>query len=152
MAVDTAPWPFTWGQSECYHKIAQGPIGSDREWRPLATEDEVRDFLLSLKIRLATEGNLVLIEREKNLNALADLGAWESDISPVIRSLTLTEYCEGPAPDDKGGPEEWWIFGPTRLEAVLYIKVALAPRDKVKCMSFHRAEYPLAYPCRRGGR
>lgn len=113
--------------------------------QPDDLEKSLEDFLLSMCHCLAS-GKLQLIDRDKNLQALADLDMFETDVPAVLKSITKEDYCAGPLLDDKGRPFQWWVFGPRYGQQTLYVKVALSQRGWLVCMSFHRNEYPLRYP------
>lgn len=113
-------------------------------------EEDVKDFIFRLRLTLAEDSRCSFIGRNKNLEALADLGMFESEVPAVLRSLRPETYCEGPMPDDQGRAKEWWVFGPIHEGKLLYIKVGIQ-RGRVECLSFHKAQYPLIYPLRRGG-
>lgn len=94
---------------------------------------------------LAKEGGLVIVEREKNVKALANLGLLPSDIPGFIRRLEVCDYVSGPMDDDRGRPEKWWVFSRELCGKPMYIKVALTC-GRVLCLSFHQAEFPLPRP------
>ena len=65
-----------------------------------------------------------------------------------ILSLSTTDYCSGPKPD-KDMPGEIWEFGKRIGGKGVYIKLKIAQvgNNKIaKCISFHKAEFPLCYP------
>lgn len=113
--------------------------------RSIPSKQTIEEFLLSMRLRIA-EGRWTLVQREKNLQALLDLGMVLSDVPEVLRSITYTDFCAGPLNDDKGRPLVWWVFGPQVSGETLYVKVALHPKKKLLCMSFHKSEFPLRYP------
>ncbi len=105
----------------------------------------MRSFINELKANLEDDAIVRLDKRPENLQTLADLGLWASDISDVLKKLSESDYCEGPLDDDKGRPIHWWVFGPVVLDCCVYTKVALHS-GKVICRSFHRARWPMKYP------
>lgn len=115
-----------------------------------ADADQVRDFLLGMKLAVA-QGRWMLADRDKNLADLASLGMTLSEVSDVLQSLTVNDYCDGPLADDKGRAKQWWVFGPRYAGATLYVKVSLNRAGTVECLSFHRALQPMSYPLRRRG-
>lgn len=71
------------------------------------------------------------------------------DVYQVVRRLEVADYSSGPLPDDKGRPRDVWVFGKYLEDYEVYIKLAvyLANGDvRAVCVSFHEAEWPLAYP------
>src|SRR5690606_32674169 len=80
--------------------------------QPDDLEKSLEDFLLSMCHCLAS-GKWQLINRDKNLQALADLDMLTCSrrIPAVLKSITKEDYCAGPLPDDKGRPFQWWVFG-----------------------------------------
>ncbi|HHW18672.1 MAG TPA: type II toxin-antitoxin system MqsR family toxin [Firmicutes bacterium] len=113
-----------------------------------ADREQVKEFLLRLKMTLSQEGKLAFVEREKNVQSLAMLGMLPSEVPSVLRELSVSDYSEGPLDDDRGRPIQWWVFGPNYCGIVLYIKVAVYS-GRCICMSFHEAEYNLTCPFRR---
>lgn len=113
----------------------------------ISDQAAVRDFLFRIKIALANPDNFHFVSREKNLDALEDLGMFQNEAIAVIRELTVGSYWEGPLEDHRGGPNEWWVFGPVYDGVLLYVKVAIV-NDRVLCLSFHRAERTQDYPHR----
>ena len=111
--------------------------------------DEVKHFLLTLKFAVAN-CRWSLVDRDKNLNDIACLGMTLAEVSEVLQSLTVNDYCEGPMADDKGRQKQWWVFGPVYAGIALYVKVCVNRHGWVECLSFHRAEYPMNYPFREG--
>lgn len=93
----------------------------------------------------------VLSDRNKNMDDIARLGMTLAEVSGVLQSLTVDDYCEGPLADDKGRPKQWWVFGPVYAGVTLYVKVCVNHQGWAECLSFHRAEYPMTYPLRKGG-
>lgn len=83
---------------------------------------EVREFLLRFK-RAVTAGTGVLIAARASTRAtLLELGLTEANLEEILLALSIRDYCSGPERD--------------------------RDRDYAKCISFHFAEHPLAYPHR----
>lgn len=116
----------------------------------MATKDDVRAFLLEMKMALSHD-KWRFVDRDKNLAALAGLEMLHSDVPKVLRSLALEDYSEGPLSDDKGRDRSWWVFGRQHGDVILYIKICI-DHGFVECLSFHPAEYPIDCPFRREGR
>jgi hypothetical protein len=99
--------------------------------------------------------NCVVIPREKNNQALADLGIMPVHRRDIILELRPENYSAGPTPDDGGSGEDVWIFGSRLDEVELYIKLLVKAVESgftAKCLSFHPAELPLSYPFKGRGR
>ncbi len=120
---------------------------------PEANREQVRTFLTAFK-RAATEAGpkIAIVSRDKNRNALTDLGLTERQRDDVILALTPDNYSMGPEPDDvptRGGFV--WIFGAEVHGQPAYIKLKLVedgPLRKAICVSFHAAERPIRFPFR----
>lgn len=92
-----------------------------------------------------------VVPRNKNAQALADLGLMPSQRRSVILDLSATDYSAGPLPDVDIAGQDVWIFGSTIESKELYIKLTLNKqhdRFLAKCLSFHLAEQPLIFPFR----
>ena len=125
-----------------YHLIAHRISGSVIDVQP------VRDFLFDMKICLANSECLIFVDRDKNLQGLADLGLLRSELPDLLRGLTVDDFSQGPLLDDRGRQRYWWVFGPERDTIVIYLKIAVA-QNRVECLSLHPAEHPMEYPFRR---
>jgi hypothetical protein len=112
--------------------------------------EEVIQFLLEFKAVFQT-GRFYVIDRDKNNQALIELGLTKKIRSEIILGLSVTDYCSGPEPDrDRAGFV--WIFGTYLDEVEIYIKLKVAqigPTKIAKCISFHKSQTPLTYPLRR---
>jgi hypothetical protein len=106
--------------------------------------DRIEHFLSECKN--ATE--FVLINREKNMAALAEMGLTFKNCRDIILDLSVENYHDGPL-EDNDRPGEIWVFGKETDRCELYIKLKLVNSTLVKCISFHRAEHPLDYPCKK---
>ncbi|KPK41461.1 MAG: hypothetical protein AMK72_15195 [Planctomycetes bacterium SM23_25] len=123
----------------------------------MVTREEIADFLFDLKS--AVRGGLYhLVERQRNLQGLIDLGLAEPrDAVPILLSLTPENYSSGPEPDRDRPGEEVWVFGIDVQGIEAYVKVKLIEdrRTGIGCraliLGFHPAEHPLDYPLRGGG-
>lgn len=91
---------------------------------------------------------VIFMNREKNLQVLADM-----EISPDRREhypgeLKVRDYFSGPNSDtyDHGMPP-YYEFGIDVKGREIYVKISLGrPGKPVLCMSFHPAERPIVYP------
>lgn len=108
----------------------------------------VREFLKEFKKIASQDRGLDVVPRRENINSLAELGLTKKNRTEEIMNLSVTDYCEGPLPD-RDRPGEIWIFG-KRIggkEVYIKLKIAKAGKEKMaKCLSFHSAGYPLAFP------
>lgn len=113
----------------------------------MASLSEVEDFLRDFKYKSDRHGIVLLTNRAKNQQLLANLGLTATDAVRIVLELQATDYSSGPVEDVvyKGPP--MWIFG-CEVEGIeLYVKVTLGnPGLQTICISFHKAEYPMAYP------
>jgi hypothetical protein len=110
---------------------------------------QIRDFLRAFK-HIGARNGIYVIPRDKNQQALADLGLTRKNRFDIIMFLSVTDYCSGPEPDrDKKGCI--WEFGKIIDGTPIYIKLKIAETDGgdiARCISFHAAEFPLSFPCR----
>ena len=113
-----------------------------------AGQDDVAKFLKEFKDEIVSGRGLDVVWRAVNRSGLRELGLTNRNRQDAILALTVTHYSAGPDPDhDRAG--EMWIFGKRIAGREVYIKLKLAYVDGTriaKCISFHRAEYPLTYP------
>ena len=117
-----------------------------------ALKNNVAQFLKQFKDLAQNE--LFVVPREKNTQALLQLGLTFADRRNEILSLSVEEYFRGPVPDhDQSG--DVWEFGKMIAGVEIYIKLKLVeyqPKGqtetvrKAKCLSFHVAEKTLIYP------
>ena len=122
----------------------------------MATRSEVLAFLNQFKgcVALAL---LKVKDREKNRQALIDLGITPGGRREILLGLTPEDYVAGPMPDDTDGTKEVWVFGAAVDDTEVYIKLRAVEDKRHKgrwhavVWSFHRAEHPMRYPLR-GGR
>lgn len=100
-------------------------------------------FLVTLKEAISN-GNFVVIQREKNNEFLALTGMIPQERENVILSLQTNDYMSGPEVD-RGNPGEKdiWKFKKKYLGRNLYIKFKLIPIEDgfyAKCLSFHETD------------
>lgn len=105
-------------------------------------------FLKEFK-EIVTDGRgLDIVSRKENLESLLELGLTRKNAEHEILSLSVSDYCSGPEPDqDRRGSV--WMFGKTIGGREVYIKLKIADVGDVKiakCISFHVAKHPLCYP------
>ena len=106
----------------------------------------IKDFLQEFK-ELINEGKLITADRVNNRNALTDLGLTDTQRREEILSLSVEDYFAGPKDDKYRAGDQYWEFGKKINGAEVYIKLKLR-NDWAVCLSFHRAEYPISYPCK----
>jgi len=105
-------------------------------------------FLKELKTLLYDQP-FILKPRDKNDQGFIDSGLTSKTFFYEITFLALSDYTQGPTPDETYGGE-YWIFGKRYLQKEFYIKLKIVEyssgRRGVLLLSFHRAEWPLDYP------
>lgn len=112
----------------------------------MATEDEVKLFLSQFKIKL-TIFHIVFVDREKNQNALMELGITSNMRLEIIKNLVVEDYSHTITDNLLYGYGEMWVFGKDLNEEEIYIKISLGKADKSTiCISFHKAEQKMVYP------
>lgn len=113
-----------------------------------AEKEAIRSFLRKFK-EIATKGRGIdIVNRSKNMQALANLGFTKKNCREEILGLSVDHYCDGPK-RDQDKPGEIWEFGKLIEGNEVYIKLKIADveGEKIaKCISFHVAEYPLCFP------
>ncbi len=117
----------------------------------MATLEEVRDFLRSLKKILADPKCMKTLERRRvNDITLEDLGYRFLDVKNELISLTVQEYMTGPTEHhDTNKDGEVWEFGKRIQERDIYIKLHIyqaGTLDALVCISFHFSDQPLKFP------
>ena len=110
-------------------------------------------FLKEFK-RLVAESDVdIFVKRKEYQDAFVELGIAISDAYNVLMSLSIDNYCSGPEPDkDRPGTGSIWEFGTETDGKEVYIKLKIVESgDKkyAKCISFHRAKYPIDYPLKK---
>jgi hypothetical protein len=91
----------------------------------------------------------IVVGREKNNQALADLGMTPYQRRDLVMALTVENYSEGPFDDHQDPDQQVWVFGAEAGDRQVYIKSALKEVSGVfraRCLSFHAAEQGLVYP------
>lgn len=111
-------------------------------------KEGIRRFLREFKEIATGRRGIDIVDRRKNMQALAKLGLTKKNCREEILNLSVEDYCDGPKPD-KDRPGEVWEFGKLIEGKELYIKLKIAQVKDVKlakCLSFHVAEWPLCFP------
>ena len=122
----------------------------------MASRDDVVDFLRTFKGCVMLD-MLQVKDRQKNRQALIDLGVTPDERKETLLGLEPADYVSGPMPDDTDDSKEVWVFGKDVSGTEVYIKLRVVedPRRKdvyrAMVWSFHPAEYTIKYPLRRGG-
>lgn len=110
--------------------------------------EEVRKFLDEFKTKLSIYGIVFRDDRNKNLQALADMEITPSQRTEYLRKLKVEHYCSGPHknrlyPDQP----DYWEFGMKIKNKDVYIKISMGlPDNKVVCISFHVTEHKFIHP------
>lgn len=118
----------------------------------MARRDQVGLYLMVIRDCLSRK--FVIVNRDKNLQTLADLNLSPELVRQTIRHLTPENYVRGPQPDIDGRAGEILIFGARVFDVECYIKLKIFEvkgTKYLKCISFHAAEAPLNYPYKKRG-
>jgi len=116
-----------------------------------ATPKEITAFLRDFK-RLA-QNEFKFIPRKKNLDSLAQLGIRIRQAKDIILQLTYEDYSKGPKEDRDRPRGNLWEFGTKIGDDDVYIKLSDDfSRNIAKCLSFHKAEFEINYPYKKGGK
>jgi hypothetical protein len=90
-----------------------------------------------------------LERRPENMATLAQLGMTVRDVRCRILALTPADYVEGPTPRKSNPSQDAWVFGLKPQGVSVYVKVSIRLEPaRCVCVSFHEAEYPMAFPYR----
>ena len=96
-------------------------------------------------------------DRQKNRQALLDLGISPARRREVLLGLKPEDYSSGPEPDDLDDSKEVWMFGADVDGTEVYIKLRVVEDTRARgkyhavVWSFHAAEHDISYPLRGGG-
>ena len=110
----------------------------------MTTQSDVNKFLGNFK-KIVSERGIDVVQREKNLDTLTELGLTNIDVQNEILRLDATDYIDGPKPD-REFPGDVWEFGKTIHHEEIYIKLKLRGSTQAVCISFHHAEDKISYP------
>lgn len=112
----------------------------------IVSAEEVKLFLQKFGESKLKDG-MVLLDRQKNLQALLDLEISVEERATAISDLTYRNYYKGPRPDAVRPGLEFWEFGVQLKGKEMYVKLSLGqPEGPVICYSFHPAERAIKYP------
>lgn len=73
--------------------------------------------------------NVFLVQREKNIQSMLDLGITLDDVKTMCMALVPQDWQVGPVPDDGGKPGDVWVFHPTYKGIKMYLKVRLVTQE-----------------------
>ena len=113
-------------------------------------EIQVAVFLKEFKSIVTRGRGLLVIPRKTNRDTLIELSINKRIRIIEILSLSKENYCNGPKPD-KDMPGDIWEFGKVinGVEVYIKLKIADAACERIaKCISFHKAKFPLDFPLR----
>ena len=106
-------------------------------------KNKVEAFLRQFMPKFDVWG-IFFLDREKNRETLLQLNMSPREREDIIREITSDDYIETITDTMNWG--EMWVFGKDVKSRELYIKIALGDtKSKTICISFHIAEYPIAY-------
>jgi len=103
-------------------------------------EQEIRNYLISVKMALTNPKNVFFVPRAKNTRDLARLGISVADAVRIVSCLEPRDYHTGPEAVRDGSPGDVVIFHRPYNGMILYIKLVLTNfngTDRVKILSFH---------------
>lgn len=113
----------------------------------MTTQDEVESFLAELHAKLKISDNIAVTPREKNEQGLLDLEITSLQRIEKIKSLTVSDYSEGPLKDVLNKGADMWVFGVNIKGKEVYVKLSKGLLNgPVICHSFHMAERKMKYP------
>lgn len=120
------------------------------------SENEVKQYLLRIKITISESRFTWEKNRRKNLAALSKAGLLPKHVPQIIMGLTHYDYFNGPEPEDNPNypPGEYMFFGTNVNGIEFYIKIKIEQRnsqDYSICIGFHDADRPIIYAFKRKG-
>ena len=93
-----------------------------------------------------------LEDRDVNINNIAELGIKPYQVREMILQLTPQNYISGPETDSNFPKHNVWKFGLKLNDIEVYIKLSDNFSFNVaKCISFHKAKFPITYAYPDGG-
>ena len=118
----------------------------------IATQSEIKNFLFKFKFFAQNLECFSVIERDKNLQSLAELGIFSYQAVNIILKLTYKNYSSGPEPDVDYPKHNVWKFGYNLDGEQIYIKLTDDFSCNIaKCISFHKADFVISYPYKMEG-
>lgn len=119
---------------------------------PLPKISEISAFLFQFKFFAQAAPGFSPIDRQKNIDSITDMGITVPQFKSIILKLTPKNYVSGPEKDVKYPEHDIWRFGYDFGGEELYIKLSgNFSHGVAKCISFHKAEFPMRYPYSEGG-
>jgi len=116
----------------------------------VATPKEITDFLKNFK--KTAQNKFELIPRKLNLDFISHLGITIRQAKNMIMQLTYENYYNGPEKDRDRQKGNIWEFGADIDNEGVYIKLSDDLSSNIaKCLSFHKPEFKITYPYRKGG-
>lgn len=121
----------------------------------IAKETEVKEFLEELKEILNSDNCILdILPKKKDEdpedpytteNTMGDLDYDSEDVKNELKVLSEKEYIETIRDNKDITRPPFWVFGKQINEKEVYIKVKIRNKlnNKVFCVSFHYARYPL---------
>ena len=121
----------------------------------MATRQDVQEFLIAFKLAIEY-GRWQFKGRQRTEQDLINLNLTGRQAAEIICGLRPENYSQGPTPDDTDSTKDVWVFGHDHEGTEVYIKLRLNPMPgrqfpRGTVWSFHDADYPMAYPLRKGG-
>ncbi|HBE42585.1 MAG TPA: toxin [Bacteroidales bacterium] len=113
----------------------------------MATKKEVESFLNEFKERMKIWDVLFRVDRDCNIQTLADLEIRPVDRKRILENLKTSDYSQGPLRDSLYHGSDMWVFGKVIKGQEVYIKISMGlPGQQVICISFHVAKHKMNYP------
>ena len=113
----------------------------------IATIAEIEQFLQGFKQKVEIFDIIFWDERGKNTDALAALDIIPNQRKEIIKTITVTDYSEGPITNLLNQLGDLYVFGKQLNGQEVYIKICYGlPNKQTICISFHVAEHPMKYP------
>ena len=112
--------------------------------------EEIEEILRQIFQNMKVFG-IVYLNRDKNTQALFDLGITGNQRTELIYSLKCRNYSEGPLKDNYDTIQpDYYVFGLDVNGKEVYIKISIGLKNKaVLCYSFHIAEHKIDYPLKK---
>ncbi len=113
----------------------------------MSNKEDIQKFLEEFKT-FANVFDVFVIDTEKNIKGLLDLGLTANIRKDIILNLEVENYYRGPNKDRDRAQFDVWEFG-VKLNQVDEIYIKLSTRrenSRSICLSFHRAEIQIDYP------
>ena len=116
----------------------------------MTSKRKVEAFLIELQVKINIFGLLFRDDRGKNQQTLHDLEITPTRRKEIIKSLKVTDYCQGPLEEILHDILPMWVFGKEIKGKEIYIKISMGVENSsAVCISFHIAEHKMTYPFRK---